>query len=118
MTKKQQTLYAFIIAMISVVGGIAGTSFTMGSESQRISGQLSMHDVAIENIKDDQITNKQDIKNDISDFTKILSDTVSELKEDISELTCVVGDLRTDVQVLKALMERMENDINRRSFEG
>jgi len=45
----------------------------------------------------------------------VLANQMISLQNSIADLTKTVGDLRTDVQVIKALMERMENDLNEKT---
>jgi len=101
--KKHGTVCGIIGLIIGIVGGIAGTAYSMGVERQRINDTLITNKTKIEAV-DLEMGRYAGIM--VSHIT-----VISALQTSIHELTTTVGNLRTDVQVLKALMERMEKDI-------
>lgn len=111
MTKRHNTLYGAIGLVIGIIGGISGTAFSMGADRQRINDILTRHDntmISMEEVGKEHFTNN---KAKIDRLSQILADQIAGLQLSITDLTHVVADVRTDVQVIKALMERVENDI-------
>ncbi len=90
MNKKQHTFYGIFGLIIGIVGGIAGTAFSMGADKQRVNDTLIRHTAELDLLP------------------QIISNQTSKIQESIAHLTREIGDLRTDVQVLKAIMERIE----------
>ena len=115
MIKKQHTLYGIGILITGIIGGIAGTAFSMGTEQQRVRGALVANKIAIEMIKSQQDAHKVVIDKEMDRYVEVITAQMIQLQMSITQLTTTVGDLRTDVQVLKALMERMEEDFSKRS---
>jgi hypothetical protein len=115
MTKKQSTFYCVIGLILGATGGIAGTAFSMGAEQQRIKGALDIHTAAIAVMKADDIQHEVSIQKEMDRYVDIITVQITHLQESIRELTTTVSDLSTDVQVLKAIMERMEEDFKKRS---
>jgi len=111
MTKRQNTVYGAIGLLIGIVGGIAGTAFSMGAEKQRLQDTLVATNARITTVKEKQDIYEAQITREMDRYTKTIASHISQLQITIGELTRIVGDLRTDVQVLKVLMERMEEDI-------
>lgn len=83
--KRKYTICGIGGLILGIMGGIAGTAFSLGADKQRINDTLIQHTSEITTIK-------------------------TEIQNSILYLTDAVNNLRTDVQVLKALMERMEQD--------
>lgn len=115
MTKKQNTIYVFGGLIIGIIGGIGGTAFSMGEEKQRINNTLISHTSEISAMKLNNEMDKKVARQESYRFSVIIASKMTQLKISITELTVTVGDLRTDVSVLKALMFRVENDIKARA---
>ena len=107
MTKKQHTLYGGIGLVLGVIGGIAGTAFSMGEEQQRVRGQIMTIEIQQEN-------HEKGIEKEMDRYAEIIAAHITQLTENVTRLNTTVGELRSDVQVLKALIERMERDIQTR----
>jgi len=103
-TKKQHTLYGGIGLVLGVIGGIAGTAFSMGEEQQRVRGQIMTIEIQQEN-------HEKGIEKEMDRYAEIIAAHITQLTENVTRLNTTVGELRSDVQVLKALIERMERDI-------
>lgn len=115
MTKKQQTLYGIIGLVVGILGGVVGTAFSMGAEQQRIQSALITNSTAIETMKVQQNEHKENIQKEMDRYAQIIAAQITPLQSGISQLTVGVGNLRTDVQVLKVLMERVEKDIQEKT---
>jgi hypothetical protein len=109
MTKKQQTLYAVISLLVGIFGGVIGTAFCMGAEKQRIQDSIMATNVRITNVEEKQNISKTNAEKEINHYVEVIAANMTQLQENIIRLNIIVGNLRTDVQVLKALMERMED---------
>lgn len=115
MTKKQNTFYGIIGLILGIIGGIAGTAFTMGAERQNIKNSLAINAANIESMQLDNVVHEASVEKEMDRYAEIIAAHITQLQANISTLTTTVGGLRIDVQVLKALMERMENDLRKRS---
>lgn len=115
MTKKQSTFYCVIGLILGVVGGIAGTAFSMGAEQQRIKSALDTHNSAIAVMKADDIQHEASVQKEMNRYVDIITVQMTYLQESIKELTSTVSNLSADVRVLKAIMERVEEDLEKRS---
>jgi len=111
MTKKQQTLYGIISLVIGIFGGAIGTAFSMGVDKQRVQAAITAANVRITNVEEQQNTHEANVGKEMDRYAEIIAAHMTQLQANITRLNTTVGDLRTDVQVLKALMERMESDI-------
>ena len=111
MTKKQNTIYGVIGLLIGVVGGIAGTAFSMGADRQKLQDSIIHTGARITAMEDKQYAHEAQVEKEMNRYAEIIAAHITQLQESIGRLNSTVGDLRTDVQVLKALMERMEEDI-------
>ncbi|RLC89050.1 MAG: hypothetical protein DRJ03_00370 [Chloroflexi bacterium] len=118
MTKKQQTLYGAIGLVIGVFGGAIGTAFSMGAEQQRVKDALIVNKTEIATMKESQAKHEDSVSQEIDRYAEIIAAHITQLQTNISLLTTTVGELRTDVSVLKALMERMEEDLKNRKDSG
>lgn len=116
MTKKQNTIYGIMGLVLGVFGGIAGTAFSMGADRQRVNDLLNQHTLQVASLVAVDKEQKEEGQQERNRLTKILADQISHLQSSITDLASVVGDVRTDVQVIKALMERMENDLKNRNL--
>lgn len=110
-TKKQQTLCGALVMFLGILGGVVGTAFSMGAEQQRIKDALTTNDTEIAAMKVRQNEYKENLQKEMDRYAQIIAAKMTQLQSSISQLTISVGDLRTDVQVLKVLMERVEKDI-------
>lgn len=115
MTKKQNTIYGAIGLLIGIVSGIAGTAFSMGAERQKFQDSLTHTNARITAMEEKQDTHKEQVAKEMDRYAEIIAAHITQLQDGINRLNSTVGDLRTDVHVLKALMERMENDLKIRS---
>jgi uncharacterized membrane-anchored protein YhcB (DUF1043 family) len=118
MTKKHQTLYGIIGLVIGIFGGAIGTAFSMGAEKQQVQDAITATNVRIAHMEEKQDTHKTDVEKEMDRYTEIIAAHMTQLQENIACLNTTVGDLRTDVQVLKALMERMEGDLKTMADPG
>jgi len=107
-TKKQNTIYGVVGLVLGIVGGIAGTAFSMGAEQQYFKDKI----VAIETHQNEHT---EQVEKEMDRYAEIIAAHITQLQTTIAQLTTTVGDLRTDVSVLKALMERMEQDMREKS---
>lgn len=110
MTIKERTLCTIVVLIVGVIGGIAGTAFSMGADKQRINDLLTEHNTAIISIKTEEKIREHSAKKELDNFQAIVASHLRIIQDDIKHLDTTVSNLRTDIQVLKALMERMEND--------
>jgi len=83
MVKKIAPWQSAIGLLLGVVGGVAGTAFSMGGEFQHT-------------------------KDAILDL-QLKQQEIRDLNQSISDLVDAISDLRTDVRVLQALVERIED---------
>jgi len=113
-TKKQQTFYGIIGLILGIFGGTIGTSFSMGAEKQKINDSIIAANLRITAIQERQVAYEKDMETEMDRYAEIISTHITQLQENITKLNTTVGDLRTDVHVLKALMERMETDLKDR----
>lgn len=115
MTKKQNTLYGIAVLALGVIGGIAGTAFSMGKDTQRINGLLIQHTFKMKALENSSKKHIKNNKEEMDRLSNIIADQINKLRLSITKLTHTVGDVYTEVQVIKALMERMENDLKHNS---
>ncbi len=116
MTKKQNTAYGVIGLFLGIIGGIAGTAFSLGADKQRINGTLNQHTTEISTLKIIDERLEKEVQQELDRFSEIVSIKITQLQNSISHLTNIVSNLHTDLQVLKAIMERMEQqDFKNRS---
>ena len=104
MTKKRHTLYGFLVLIIGTISGVAGTAFTMGAERQRISNALITNEAKI-------TEHKEYVEKELDRYAEIIITQIAQLQNGMSILNRTAGDLRTDIQVLKAIVERIEADL-------
>lgn len=114
MTKKQNTLCGVAGLIIGIIGGVAGTAFSMGAEKQKFQNALNTNNSQIMAIREQQIDHKADVGKEMDRYTSIVAGQITQLQSGVAELTTIVGNLRIDVQVLKAIMERMEKELKTR----
>lgn len=110
MTKKQQAIGSILGLIIGVLGGVAGTAYAMGADKQRVDATLAAHALAMITLQNDNTSHKKAIQQKLDRFTEIITSPITLLQSSIIKLTADIASLHTDVQVLKALMKRMESD--------
>jgi len=103
MTRKN-TVWGAICLFIGLLGGIVGTAFSMGAEKQRVNDALIVNTTKIESVE-------ASVDKEMDRYATIMSSQITTLQDSIRELTNIVGNLRTDVGILQALLERVEEDI-------
>ncbi len=118
MVKKQRTIYSACGLIVGIVAGIAGTAFSLVAEKQRINDTLTRHSTEMIAMKADDEAHEKTTQKELDRFSEIISSQISLIQSGISELDNTVGDLRGDVRVLKALMERMEEDARNNANHG
>ena len=112
--KKNYTICGIFGLILGIIGGVAGTAFSLGADKQRINDTLIRHTSEMATIEIENKAHEEATRQELERFAKIVSAQMTQIQGGISNLTETVGDLRTDVQVLKALMERMEQDFQNR----
>ncbi len=108
MIKKRHTIYCIGGLILGTVGGIAGTAFSMGADKQRINDTLIRHTTEMVALRTDDAAHEKATQQELDRFTIIISEQMTQIQTEILHLADTIGNLRTDVQVLKAIMERME----------
>lgn len=77
----------------------------MGAEQQRIKDKLATLDTR-------QIEHIVKVEKEMDRYTEIITNHMTQLQKNITLLNSTVGNLRIDVQVLKAIIERMEKNLH------
>ena len=108
MINKRKTFYGAICIIAGMISGIAGTAYAFGSEQRYIKDTLIRHTMEI-------TANEASVQKEMDRYAEIMAAQMTYLQESIRELTTTIYDLRTDVQVLNALMERVEEDLKNKS---
>lgn len=111
MTKKQQFIGSVAGLVIGVIGGVAGTSYALGANKQRINDTLAQHALTMVAMQQDDIAHEKAIQAELNRFIEIVASPMTVLHSSIIKLTSDIANLRTDVQVLKVLMERMDREL-------
>ncbi len=111
MIKKQHTFYGVGGLILGLIGGIASAAFSAGADKQRINDILTQHTAKIEYMKIENKVHEQTTQKELDRFAEIIASQMTLLQSSIAHLNDTVSDLRTDVKVLQALMERMEVDL-------
>lgn len=114
MTKKQHTVYGIGGLILGIIGGIAGTAFSLGANKQRVNDTLTRHTTKIIAMKIDDKVHEKAVQQELDRFAEIIIAQMTQLQGNISHLTNTVGNLRTDVHVVKAIIERIEKDLQKR----
>jgi len=114
-TKKQNALYATVGLILGILGGVAGTSFSLGAERQFIADELARHQREITSVKTTQEAHEQAVSDEMDRYTIIASQQMIEWQDCIRQLTESVHRLREDVGILKALVERIEKNQDKKS---
>lgn len=118
MTNKQQTMYGIGGLIVGIIGGIAGTAFSMGADKQRVKDTLTRHTAEMVAMQADDEAHEKATQKELDRFAEIIASQMTLLQSSIAGLNATVGDLRTDVSVLKVLMERMESDLKAKAAPG
>lgn len=111
MTNKQQAIGSILGLVIGVIGGVAGTAYAMGADKQRVNDTLAAHALTMVTMQNEDVAHKEAIQKELDRFAEIIASPITLLQSSIIKLTADIANLRTDVQVLKALMERMESEL-------
>lgn len=111
MTKRRHTIYGIIVLLIGVFGGIVGTAFSMGADKQRVNDILAQHTIQMATLVVEERRHEETTQKELDRFSEIIAAQITQLQASIFDLANTVSNLRTDVQVIKALIERMENDL-------
>lgn len=111
MTRKQHTFYGIVCLVVGIIGGTAGTAFSLGADKQRVNGLLVTHAKEIVAMKVADDAHEKSVQKEFDRFAQIIAVQMTVIQNSLANLNDTVGGLRTDVQVLKVLMERMEDDI-------
>lgn len=113
MTRKQNTLISTGCLITGIIIGIIGKSYTIGVEHQKIKDDIIKNESRIIMVETKQDEYKKRTTDEMNRYANIIATQISGLQEDIKKLTSITSELRTDVQVLKALIERMEKGFNK-----
>lgn len=111
MTKKQQTIGSILGLVIGIIGGVAGTAYALGADKQRVNDTLVAHAQTMVILQNENAAHEKAIQKELDRFVKIIASPIALLQSGITKLTADIASLRTDVQVLKVLMERMESGL-------
>jgi len=109
--KKQITIVGAIGLVMGIIGGIAGTAFSMGADQQRINDAIIRNSAEIQVIKDVDSAHEISVQQQMNRYVDIIIAQMTSVQDSIQELTTTVGQLSTDVQILQVLLERVEDDI-------
>ncbi len=112
MATKTKTLFG---AVIGLVVGIAGAAFSMGANRQHVNGTLATHTTQIAAAKESDKLHEESTQKELDRLASIIASQISLIQTGINQLTNTVGDLRTDVSVLKAIMEHVKQDLEKKS---
>ncbi len=99
------------LAIISGLIGAFGSAYSMGADQQKLKDELVATSLAMTMMQEDNKSHEAAIEKELDRYATIIAAQTQVLHDSIRELTDTVGNLRTDVGVLKALIERMENDL-------
>ena len=111
MTKKQQAIGGILGLVIGIIGGVAGTAYAFGADKQRLNDTLAAHAQTMITMQNDDIVHEKAIQQELDRFVEMIASPMALLQSSITKLTADIANLRTDVQVLKALIERMESEL-------
>jgi len=109
---KQNTIYGICALFVGLISGITATAYALGADKQRVNDMLDRHTAALVIMRSDDTAHEKAIQQELDRFTEIIASPITLLQSSIIKLTADIASLHTDVQVLKALMERMENERN------
>lgn len=111
MTKNQNTFYRIGIVILGIIGGIVGTAFSMGANNQRVNDTLTRHTLEMTSMREDDEAHEETTQKELDRFAEIIAAQMTLLQNGQTQLNDTIGNLRTDIQILKVLMERMERDL-------
>jgi hypothetical protein len=111
MTKGKKTIYALAVLVLSLVSGVAGGAFTIGQSGQAAKDASIMNSMRIDLAIKQQEKHENDTDKEMDRYAEIIAAQITGLQTSVLGLTSAIGTLNTDVQVLKAIMQRVEEDI-------
>lgn len=118
MTSKHRTFYGIVCLIVGIIGGTAGTAFSLGADKQRVNDLLVTHTKEMVAMKVADDAHEKSVQKEFDRFARIIAVQMTVIQSSLADLNDTVGGLRTDVQVLKVLMERMESDIKSKTNFG
>lgn len=118
MIQKKHTFYGICGTILGVICGIAGTAFSLGADSQTTINSIIKNDLAITELQKVDTKHEKSVQKEMDRYVLVITAQMTGIQECISILTEAVGNLRTDVQVLKVIVERVERDIRNRHNSG
>lgn len=114
MTKNRSRYNNIFGITVGLLVGIAGTAFSLGANKQRVDDALLTNTSKIAALVAEEDAHQKATQNELNRFSEIIASQISLIQSSIGKLSVSFGELRTDVHVLKALMERMEIDLKTR----
>lgn len=112
MAKGNHTIYSVGFLILGVIGGIFGTAFSLGADKQRIDDMLTRHTKEILALEIDENAHEKATQKELDRFSEIIVSQMTLLQNGVAQMNSTVSNLRTDVQVLKALIERIESNLS------
>jgi len=107
MTNKQHNFYRVICILFGLLSGIAGTAFALGTERQKVRDCLSTNAADISRLNEE-----------LSNSSNNVLSQIEEIQSGISNIIDRVNEINIDLQVLKAIVERMEKSFNKPDKSG
>ena len=112
MVKGNNTIYSVGFLILGIIGGIFGTAFSLGADKQRVDDMLTRHTKEILALEVDENAHEKATQKELDRFSEMIISQMTLLQNGVAQINGTVGNLRTDVQVLKALIERIERNLN------
>jgi len=121
-TKKSNAIYGVIFTIIGIIGGATGTAFSIGADKQRINDQLNNNTRAVSlvegklqdyktKIEKETKEQRQNLQDELDRLVKVMSSQVSSIQNSLVDINGNVSNLRTDVKVIQAIVERLEKQL-------
>lgn len=108
MTKKQNTFYIALSVLIGALGGVAGTAYTLGAERQSVKDKFVAQEMQMKAVQASHKAHKEATQNELNRLVQIMVSQNTAIQQGITSLNKTVAGLRGDVQVLNALVARLE----------